>query len=66
MDQLLLTPSQAAAALGIGRCEVYEPMKAGDLASVRIGACRRLPSEALAEFLAASAAQAEPSTGPGT
>ena len=52
MDQLLLTPSQAAAALGIGRSKVYELMKAGDLASVRIGACRRIPSEALAEFLA--------------
>jgi excisionase family DNA binding protein len=52
MDQLLLTPTQAAAALGIGRSKVYELLKSGDLPSVHIGTCRRIPSEALADFLA--------------
>jgi excisionase family DNA binding protein len=51
MDKLLLTPVEAAAALGIGRSKVYELMRSGDLPSVRIGACRRIPVEGLTRFL---------------
>ena len=51
MDKLLLTPVEAAAALGIGRSKVYELMRSGDLPSVRIGACRRIPTEGLTRFL---------------
>lgn len=50
-DKLLLTPVEAAQALGIGRTKVYELMAAGTLASVRIGRCRRVPREALAELV---------------
>ena len=42
MDKLLLTPTKAAHALGIGRSKVYELMQTGQLASVHIGACRRV------------------------
>ena len=52
VDQLLLTPIQAAAALGVGRSTVYELLRAGDLQSVRIGASRRIPADALNAFLA--------------
>ena len=51
MDKLLLTPTEAASALGIGRSKLYELLQTGELASVRIGACRRVPAEALHSFL---------------
>ena len=51
MDKLLLTPTEAAHALGIGRSKVYELMQTGQLASVHIGACRRVPADALTAFL---------------
>ena len=51
MDKLLLTPIEAANALGIGRSKVYELMQTGQLQSVHIGACRRVPAEALTAFL---------------
>jgi len=51
MDKLLLTPLEAARALGIGRSTVYELMQTGQLASVHIGACRRIPAEDLAALV---------------
>ena len=51
MDKLLLTPTEAANALGIGRSKVYELMQTGQLQSVHIGACRRVPAEALQLFV---------------
>lgn len=51
MDKLLLTPAEAASALGIGRSKLYELLSSGQLASVRIGACRRVPADALRAFL---------------
>ncbi len=47
MDKLLLTPTEAATALGVGRSKVYELMRAGTLASVRIDTCRRIPAAEL-------------------
>ena len=51
MDKLLLTSTEAAHALGIGRSKVNELMQTGQLPSVHIGACRRVPADALATFL---------------
>lgn len=51
MDKLLLTPVEAASALGIGRSKLYELLQSGQLPSVRIGACRRVPADALTAFL---------------
>jgi excisionase family DNA binding protein len=51
MDKLLLTPTEAASALGIGRSKLYELLQTGELASVHIGACRRVPADALKAFL---------------
>ncbi len=51
MDKLLLTPVEAAQALGIGRSKVYELLSSGALASVRIGSCRRVPADALHSFV---------------
>jgi excisionase family DNA binding protein len=49
---ILLTPTEAARALGIGRSKLYELLQAGDLESVRIGACRRIPTQALDDLVA--------------
>ena len=45
MDKLLLTPTEAAQDLGIGRSKVYELVQTGQLTSVHIGACRRDPAD---------------------
>ncbi len=42
MDKLLLTPTEAAQALGIGRSKLFDLMRAGVVPSVRIGGCRRV------------------------
>jgi excisionase family DNA binding protein len=52
VEKLLLKPEEAAEILSIGRSKVYELMGTGELASVRIGTCRRIPAEALSSFVA--------------
>lgn len=52
VSRRLLTPEEAARALGIGRTLVFELLGSGRLRSVRIGACRRVPVGALDEFVA--------------
>ncbi len=49
--QLLLTPAEAARALGIGRSKLYELLQTGVLESVYIGACRRVPADALTDLV---------------
>ena len=51
MDKLLLTPTEAADALGIGRSKVYELLRAGTLAWIRIDRCRRIPLEDLTAMI---------------
>ena len=55
MEKLLLSPAEAAAQLSIGRSKVYELMRLGQLRSVKIGASRRIPQAALADFMEALA-----------
>jgi len=51
-NPLLLTPTEAARALGIGRSKLYELLQTGVLESVHIGACRRIPADALLALVA--------------
>lgn len=51
VDRLLLTPEETARAMGLGRTKVYELLRAGALESVQIGAARRVPVEALREYV---------------
>ena len=51
-DPVLLTPREAANALGIGRSKLYELMQASFLESVRIGSCGRIPADALSDPVA--------------
>ena len=46
--RLLLTPTEAAEALGIGRSKLYELLRDGVVPSVTIGACRRIIADDLA------------------
>lgn len=50
-DLLLLTPERAAERLDVSRTTVYELLKSGDLASVKIGRARRIPVAALSEYV---------------
>jgi excisionase family DNA binding protein len=57
--RLLLTPTEAAQALGIGRSKLYELLRDGVVPSVTIGACRRIIADdlrAVIESLRAAAA----------
>ena len=53
MDKLLLTPIETARVLGIGRSKLYQLLQDGQLDSVHIGSCRRIPLPAIHTFLAA-------------
>jgi excisionase family DNA binding protein len=60
-ERLLLTASETAERLSLGRSKVYELMAAGQLRSVRIGRSRRVPIEALHEFVRRLAGDADQS-----
>ncbi|MBU7597385.1 helix-turn-helix domain-containing protein [Streptomyces sp. P38-E01] len=47
-----LTVVEAARRLGIGRTKMYEYVSSGAIRSVKIGSLRRIPEEAVGEFLA--------------
>jgi excisionase family DNA binding protein len=66
IEPLLLTPEEAASALAIGRTKVYELLATGALRSVQIGACRRVPAQALQRFVDDLEAKAGNVTRPGT
>lgn len=47
-----LTVAEAARRVGVGRTKMYEYVSSGQIRSVKIGSLRRIPAEALGEFLA--------------
>jgi excisionase family DNA binding protein len=51
MNKLLLRPAEAAQVLGIGRTKLFELLASGDVESVCIGHCRRIPLDALETYL---------------
>ena len=50
--RLLVSVREAAARLGVSRSSVYELLNAGRIESVKVGARRLVPSEALESFVA--------------
>lgn len=52
MDRLLLTTTEVADQLGIGRTKVFDLLRDGHLASVKIGSCRRVPAAAVVDYVA--------------
>lgn len=51
MDKMLVTMSEAAAMLGIGRSKLYELVNTGAIESVRIGRVMRIPVSSLHAFV---------------
>ena len=49
--KLLLTPNEAAQQLAVSRTKIYELMAAGTLRSIHIGRLRRVPVDALRDFI---------------
>lgn len=51
MEKLLLTVEEAAQVLSIGRTRAYALIASGALKSVPIGRSRRVPADALREYV---------------
>ena len=54
-EPVVITVATAAAMLSIGRSRVYELIASGDLASVKLGASRRVTIKSIRNLLARSA-----------
>ena len=65
MERLLYRVDEAAGLIGIGRTKTYELVASGQLRSVLIGRARRIPADALAEFVESLAADSKPELFPG-
>ena len=52
MDRLLYTVDEVVTLTGLGKSKVYDVIRDGSLSSVKIGASRRIPAEALHQFVA--------------
>jgi excisionase family DNA binding protein len=50
--RVLLSVEDAAEQLSVSRTRLYALIKAGDIASVRVGRLRRIPADALPQFIA--------------
>jgi excisionase family DNA binding protein len=50
-QRLLLTVSEAAQRLGIGRSLLYELLADGQVESIHVGRLRRIPTDALADYI---------------
>ena len=53
MERMLLKPTEVAEVLRIGRSLVYSMLATGQLPSIRVGRCIRVPSESLETWLKA-------------
>jgi excisionase family DNA binding protein len=49
--EALLTPKDVARRLAVGRTTVFMLLRSGELASVKIGRSRRIPTSAVDEFI---------------
>ncbi len=47
----LLSPAEAARRLSLGRTRFYELLGSGEIASVRVGKLRRIPTKALRAYV---------------
>ena len=53
MEKALLKPAEVTQILSIGRSKVYELINTGELPSVRIGRCIRVPKSSLENWIKA-------------
>lgn len=52
MEKLLVTPEEAADLLAISRSKLHQLLRDGRLESVQIGVSRRIPHDALSDYVA--------------
>jgi excisionase family DNA binding protein len=64
VDALLLRVEEAAPLLRLSRTEVFALIKKGELRSIKIGQRRRIPRQALDDYIAARLAQSDAVDGP--
>lgn len=57
-ERLLIDPREAAKRLSLGRTTVYELLQRGELESISVGRARRIPMDAIEEWLRAKRAAA--------
>jgi excisionase family DNA binding protein len=57
-DRFALRVAEAALALGISRAKAYELIASGQIPSIRIGGCIRVPVEQLRDWLERQAVDA--------
>jgi excisionase family DNA binding protein len=50
-DVELLTPTEAARRLSLGRTRLYQLLGSGEIASVRVGKLRRVPARAVRAYV---------------
>ena len=50
-DRLLYRPTEAAEVLSVSRSTIYELLASGELPSLRLGGCLRVPADALKEWI---------------
>lgn len=51
MEKLLLRVTETAQLIGLGRSKTYDLIARGELPSIRIGKCVRVPAEKLREWV---------------
>lgn len=64
-DQLLLTPEDAGEVLRLGRSSVYGLLRSGELESLKVGHLRRIPRQALEDYVERLRDAARTGTGTG-
>ncbi len=57
-ERLAFRPNEAARVMGVSRDLIFQWLRTGELRSIRIGAARLIPRQALEEFLAGREAEA--------
>lgn len=60
IPRLLVTPLEAATALGVSRTRVFALLASGAIESVRVGRSRRITVSALEDFVAALRDESDP------
>ena len=55
VEPVVVTVADAATMLSVGRSRIYELIQSGDLASVKLGASRRLTIKSIRQLLARNA-----------
>jgi excisionase family DNA binding protein len=56
-ERLLYRPSEVGEAIGVCRSKAYELIASGEIPSIRIGGCVRVPLDKLREWIERKAAE---------